>query len=325
MRGTPTILLLAAVAIGGCRTNVKTNIGVPLASRSDHTVWRGRHFSGEIITSRHYRIHTTVKRAELLRSLPGFMEAAHRNYLAMTHLDDTSADGPLPVYMMATRAEWALLTEEVLGFNKDAALSIAAGGYHYKGVCVFWDIGGANVYSVAAHEGLHQFLNQRLIDPLPMWLEEGLCVSSEGHRIRQQHVQFTPDKNPFRFSALRTGIIQGYWLNIADLLPMDATDVVTKGTRKSVSYYGQLWAISMFIRSHPIYAQGLRRLLADAEAGRVAQVLKIDPEVMAELKHRGRAYNRLLSEPVFCHYITDDLDGFNREALAFARRYVGLR
>jgi hypothetical protein len=157
-----------------------------------------------------------------------------------------------------------------------------------------------------------------------MWLEEGLCVSAEGHQINDGYVKFTPDRNPFRFSALRTGIIQQHWLPLAQLLPMDAGDVIQKGTRRAVSYYGQLWAMSMFIRAHPVYSQGLKRLIRDAEAGRFAEAMHIPTATMARLRPLGRVYNRKLSEPVFRHYITGDLATFDREVLGFAKKYVGL-
>jgi len=309
----------------GCGNSAAPDLGEPLAIESASEPWQTGGTAGEVLTTEHYRIYTTAKRRMIVSNLPGFMEAAYTQYLDMTGLDPIPGDRRLTIYMMATRSEWALLTENVMPARRTGVLSIEAGGYYYKGSCVFWDIGGAGTFQVAAHEGLHQFLDHRLRDRLPMWLEEGLCVSAEGHQIHDGYVTFTPNRNPFRFSALRTALVERHWLPIAQLLPMDAGDVIQKGTRRAVSYYGQLWAMSMFIRGHAAYRHGLKRILADAEAGRFAQTLAVPSDSFDRLKRLARTYNRQISEPIFRHYITEDLAGFDRELKNFASRHVDLR
>lgn len=323
-----TLLLALAVALSGCggpeQRRAAGQTAISLETRVASAPWLAGRSTGEILTTRHYRIFTTARRPALLRYLPGFMEAAHRQYLSLTGLAGRTDNQPLPIYMMGTRAEWALLTKKIAGPQRDILLSIEAGGYFRDGVCVFWDSGPTTTFSVAAHEGLHQFLHYRLKDRLPMWLEEGLCVSAEGHQITNGSVRFTPDRNPFRFSSLRRGILRGYWLPIAELLPMDAGDAVAKGTDRAVSYYAQLWVLSIMLRTGPDYRRGFDELISDAEAGRFAESLGLPPGTLSLLSKRGRAYNRKMSAPLFRHYITDDLDAFDREYLAFARRFARL-
>jgi len=321
------IFLSAAVMLTaclGCNPSTESN-GASLATEVSRSPWNSSYSGGEVLTTRHYRIYTTSTDRRLLRLLPGFLEAAYANYLRLTGLADKQAPEPMPLYMMATRREWALLTENVVSrAQRSVYLSIEAGGYCYRGVCVFWDIGGAGTFAVAAHEGLHQFLYHRLKNPLPLWLEEGLCVSAEGHEITGNRVRFTPQRIASRIVNLRAAIVQGRWMPIRRILPLDGGDVAVKGTSHAVGYYAQLWALANFIRSHPLYSEGLRRLFADAEAGRFRQALNIPPSVLRQLTRRGRRYNQTLAEPLMRHYITEDLDAFDREYLAFAKQVAGL-
>jgi hypothetical protein len=284
--------------------------------------WTTGHSSGHVITTRHYRLYTTSKNRTLVTYMPGFMEAAYANYLALTGLTPRGEASPMPIYLMASREEWAALTTKVVGAQANIYLSISAGGYCYKGVCVFWDIGGLGTMAVASHEGLHQFFSHQLADQLPLWLEEGLCVTAEGYDITGENVHFTLDRNTSRFNHLRTAIVQDCWIDLRQLLPMDAGDVVGGDRENTLGYYGQLWALVQFIRSDPRYSAGLARLLADAQAGRLHEAIAVPASALKTLRRRGRIYNRTVAEPLFAYYISKDIDSFNREYYAFAKALV---
>jgi len=318
------VVLLSVLILGSCQAPTPIERGAPLVTKVTRTAWNSPGSTGELLRTKHYRIYTTATRPEVARYLPAFMEAAHQNYLVLTGLDDPPGNEPLTIYMMATREEWALLTENVIEMGREKYLAIEAGGYFHNGVCVFWDIGGNATFSVAAHEGLHQFLASQLTDPLPTWLEEGLCVSAEGHQIHANRVLFTPNRNSLRLAALRRAITQGHWLSLSKLLTTDPGEIVAQGTRKSVSYYSQLWALSVFIRTHPTYSVGLRRLVRDAQLGRIARTLGIVPSEMLRLAASPRIYNRALGERFVRQYISEDLEELGREYLAFANKLAAL-
>lgn len=311
------------LTLTGCQPPGAGNGGISLITKVHRTPWNSEHSAGELLTTDHYKLYTTSRNSTVTNYLPGFLEAAHENYLKLTGLPDRPDDPPHVVYMMGSREEWVILTKNVLHAHRDLYLSIEAGGYCYQGVCVFWDLRGHGTFSVAAHEGLHQFLHRRMRNHLPMWVEEGLCVSAEAHEISGQTARFHPEHNPFRFSSLRKAFLQGHWMPLRKLLPLDGGDVATKPTEQAVGYYAQLWALSMFMRSQPAYSEGLNRMIADAQEGRFRQVLKIPPNVWRTL--RGRVYNRTVAEPLFRHYITTDLDSFDREYGDFARRFAELK
>ncbi|MBS3734903.1 MAG: hypothetical protein KGY99_08245 [Phycisphaerae bacterium] len=318
----PAVLIAAVV---GCEPRgSQPPAGQSLLTEVQRRRWQTPHGAGVALRSAHYEIFSTADRPALRRYLPGFMEATHKRYLALTGLPDTPRAEPMAIYMLAGRREWAALTRDVFG-PKTPALHIEAGGYCHEGVCVFWDIGGTATLSVAAHEGLHQFFHHRLREQLPMWLEEGLCVLAEGHRVDGQAVRFTPSENPQRFTALRSALVNQHWLALPDLLETDAGDVVGRGTQRAVAWYAQVWALARFIQSHPRYRAGLHRLLSDAAAGRFADALGLPAGALTKLRRRGRAYNRTVSVPLFEHYISDDLDTVAAEYRAYAERIADLR
>jgi len=308
-------LLVGLVGLGGCNNNAAAP-GTPMVTAVRARPWNTPHSTGTELRTEHYTIYTTTNNRVLREYLPGFMEAAHANYLALTGLSDRKLPRPMVIYMMADRREWLDLSRSVFGRRSEMFNSLAAGGYSYKGVGVFWDIGNLATFAVAAHEGLHQFFHHRLADRLPLWLEEGLCVTAEGYEISGDSVTFTHRRNTIRFNDLRTAIIQGRWIPLPKLLTMDSTEALAGGTEEAVGYYGQLWALIMFIRSDQGYRAGLERLLADAEAGRLHQAIGVSAARLA--------YNKQVAEAIFRHYISDDLAGFGEDYAAFAKRLVKL-
>ncbi|MFA6133672.1 MAG: hypothetical protein WC869_06610 [Phycisphaerae bacterium] len=280
--------------------------------------------TGSCLASQHYVVYCTTNNRALETFLPGFMEAAYDNYLALTCLSERRLKEPLPIYLMGTRAEWASLTTSVVGANAKTYLALQAGGYCYQGVCVFWDIGNLPTFTVASHEGFHQFLHHRLADRLPMWLEEGMCTVAEGYDLSEDHVTFTADRNVLRFSDLRNAIVAGKWIPLGKLLPMDAGDAVVGSNVEAVGYYGQLWALQQFIRSRPDYKAGLTRLLADAEKGKLNTAMGMTAPQLAQLRSNGKAYNQTVSPVLFRQYICSDLAGFERDYFAYAKKIARL-
>jgi len=280
--------------------------------------------NGRELTSAHYRIFTTASNRTLVAYMPGFMEAAYGNYLDLTGLADRPGAEPMPVYLMATRQEWVALTESVVGKNAGPHLQLQAGGYCYKGTCVFWDIGSLATFSVAAHEGLHQFFYHRLRERLPMWLEEGLCTLAEGYQVNGDMVTFTVDRNIFRFTDLRAALVQSRFRRLEELLSMDSGEAVGGSTYQAVGYYGQLWALAQFIRSNDTYRRGMQRLLANAEAGNLHQALGMSPQELGNLRRQGKTYNKTVSLPLFRAYVSSDLAGFEKEYRAFAQKLARL-
>lgn len=312
------------LAAAGCAARPQVQ-ATPLARDFAVQPWNWGDLPGQRLLSEHYEIFTTSRSSEVLRYLPGFLEAAHANYLRLTGLGDVPARRRMGVYMMASREQWVDLTRSALGPRAELFLAIQAGGYCYDGVCVFWDSGGVGTWSVAAHEGMHQFCSARLRDRLPMWLEEGLATLAEGFQMNGPAVAFTPDRNSGRFGDLRNAIIQGWWVPLPQLLAMDGGDAVQDSRPgKATGYYGQVWALAVLLSGEPELRARRDRLLGDAEAGRLGEAMGLAPQSLAALRRAGRAYNRAVSTRLFRHYVADDLAAFEQQYRAFARRLAKL-
>jgi len=320
------VILLAAATAGlpGCPpATPPKQAATPLTTRVQRSSWGGPAGPGIILTTPHYRLYTTTRSHALQTYLPGFMEAAYAHYLDLTGLSERPVQQAMEIYMPASRREWDAMTVAVLGEGTPAR-RLEAGGYCYKGKCFLWQVGGTGTFSVAAHEGLHQFLYHRLRDGLPMWLEEGLCVLTEGHQFDGNAVRFLPEHNPARFNSLRSAILREGWIPLRDLLVMDSTDAVSGGTQRAVGYYGQLWALALMLREKPAYRAGLSHLMADAAAGKLHEALGLPRKALDAIQRHSRAYNQAVGERVFRHYFSGDLDAFEREYLAYAKALTGI-
>ena len=272
--------------------------------------WNFAGVGGVQLASEHYRIYTTTNNPALLNYLPGFMESARGQYAALTGLDEQARpEAPLSVYVLANRQQWAVLTRRVTAPRQELFLSIESGGYTYGDVCVLWDLGYFATFSVAAHEGMHQFLRRRLSQRLPSWAEEGLCVLAEGFEVAGSTVRFDPQRNPLRMSNLRKAILGGRMRDLEGLLSTQAGENLAAAPRRAPEYYGQLWALMMFIRSDARARAGLKRMIADARAGRIGRTWP-SPDAPAA-SAPGVA--------VFRHYIDPDLEAFEKRFRAYAK------
>lgn len=291
-------------------TNVTRSTRIPVQTLT----WGKEAMGGKQLASEHYRIYTTVNGA-LLKTLPGFLEAAYDNYLVITQLRDAELPAKMPVYMMATRNQWAALSDSKFGMRNSPAVVIDTGGYSYRGINVCWNIGGIATYSVASHEGMHQFLYHRLKNKLPLWAEEGLSTTAEGFVIGRGTVTFTPDKNLTRMANLRHAIINGLWISLELLLTTDTKQMAARGQNQVLGYYGQLYALTSFLRGSTTYGPGWYKMFRDAQRGQLKK----------RRQPRTRNLRRATRYPgVFAHYITTDFATFEKEYLRYTRKMVHL-
>jgi hypothetical protein len=313
----PLILLVATALSAGCNGKpTPPEASYSLRTPVKRDVWQLANGSGAVLQTRRYHIFTTVRRDRLLEKVPGFMEASYANYLRLTGLEERPVHEPMTVYLMATRSQWANLTEHVIGRR----IPLEAGGYCYEKTCFFWDIGVRGTLSVAAHEGLHQFFRHQLTDQLPLWLEEGLCTTAEGFEIHAGRVVFTQDRNVERFNAARQAMTRKYWLDLPVLLRRHSQEAVsTHHTAKAVGYYGQLWALVQYIRSIPRYRQGMQQLVRDARAGVLHTKLGMTRRGLRQLRRNALVYNRTVAVPLFRAYVEEDLDAFEEGYRAYTR------
>ena len=327
---TMVALLAALLSAAGCQhaavPATAPAVARPLAHPATETAWSFGGAQGRQLTSRHYRVLTTTARQGAGNNIVGFLEAARAYYVDLTGLQAVQPlDGDkLVVYLFQTRQEWAALTERITGQSRDTVLKVRAGGYCYRGVCVFWDIGTIHTYSVAAHEGLHQFLHHATRHRLPHWVDEGLAVLAEGFRLDGQVVTFEPSDNLLRINTLRNALLGDRWRTAERLTSMTSMQNLEESPFNGGDYYAQLWAMLLLIRSDASYTAGLHRMCRDAADGTLAESLGITPLAYRRLLRDPSAYAAEVGPRAFRHYIDDDPDRFERRYVAFARELAHL-
>ncbi|MCD4825155.1 MAG: hypothetical protein K8S55_11150 [Phycisphaerae bacterium] len=298
-----SLFCLSLTWMAGCQSHPPLPTGQPLTVAIQQNAWDNKGRDGQELVSTHYRIYTTVRKQRLLDVLPGFLEAAWANYADFTGLQVTRHE-QMPVYMFASRAQWVEFTDGLFGKNAPPSMHIESGGYTYQGVTVCWDIGGLATFTVAAHEGLHQFLYYALRDRLPRWADEGLATTAEGFVLTQIRVRFTPGKNITRIVDLRQIILNDKWMSMKELLTTHTLKALGGGRIKGLGYYGQLYALMLFLRTDEIYRPRWQAMLADAVDGRLKE--KRDPVKQFKL------------------YIAKDLDAFEAKYRTFAAKLAQL-
>lgn len=308
-----TILLLVAAC--GCQDQKNARLEYPSKSLSTpihESDWGTR---GLCLQTPHYKIYTTIKDSRIDVVLPGFMEAAYGLYEQLTNSSPTP-EFPLEMYMVASRQEWARMTQQLFGsFGPDSF--IENGGYTFRGVTVCWNIGGMNTFSVAAHEGLHQYLWFFYKNRLPLWAEEGLATQCEGFIVSNNSVRFTPQENMMRLDSLRTAIQTGDWLPIEKLLVTTSKKQLGQGELYGLGYYGQLYVLVRFLRSHKVYGPRWAKMLDDAKTGKFPAIFGEKATALPPA-----LYYQAIAVRAFRHYIGADMETFDKEFKAYAEKVV---
>ena len=312
--GTWGVIALFAI---GCESPIESK-ATSLNVRQTMTPWTGGPAGGVLIESDHYRVFTTVGPGVLRDGFAGFLEAGLSEYQRLTMLTIRDDCKPMETYLLASRDQWAKLTEATLG-PKGPSSVVEQGAYTYRGVTVCWNIGGLATYAVASHEAMHQFLQHRLVDRLPRWANEGWATTAEGLLVHGGTVRFTPNRNVLRLGDLERALTQGHWMPIRELLSGDTMDRARVGQRQAVSMYGQLYALMHLLRNEPDYRDGLMKLMADAARGTLRTHL-----TAREKRLTGQAYHQATARKLFEIYITDDLDSFEIKYKTYARDLIGL-
>lgn len=219
-------------------------------------------------------VRTTVRDRAMLIRLPSFIELsqAHARH-AIAPL--ANPQERITTYMLGTRAEWESLTQRLLGEHAGVYLAMERGGFAAGTVGVYRDIGPKDSFTIAAHEGWHQFANAALTDKLPVWLDEGIACYIEGFRWSEADPD-TPDFRPWanleRYDQLRRAASSGTLMSLHTLVNTRPQDHMRtdKGADRVLTYYAQLWALVHFFRERG-YSTGLSRALVLAQDGRLLE------------------------------------------------------
>lgn len=297
--------------------------GAPVEASAPMTVeaWSFQGEAGSRIRTRSYRLHTTGRESIHASRLPVFLEAS------LDHA--TRALGPLPrpegvmdTYVMGTRAQWELLTRQLMGAQAHVYLRIPRGGFAAGGRSVLYDIGPHDTLAIAAHEGWHQYTQTVFRQTMPIWLEEGIAAYMEGYQWMPGGAApvFLPWANVERFDQLRAAAAEGRLMSLAHLLDARPQTLLHSSSEDTLTYYAQVWALVHFLREGEGGAHGgaLSELVQDAAGGRLYR------RVAARFgrEHAVTAARSLTGPLVFRAYFGDDVEAAGERYAAFVREVV---
>lgn len=303
-------LLGFSLALSGCAGRKTTPALVNVPYSTDE--WQFAHNPGYRIETDHYEIYTTLTDHVLVDALPQALESAYRNYRELT----PNAREPrerMKMYLFARRGEWENFTRRFGPHRARTLLKVRQGGFTERGVVVAEYVTHAVTFPLLAHEGLHQYLYYCADRRVPAWLNEGLAVYCEGQRWTADGLaEFDPWLNPQRRNTLSELILRNELFSLDELLRMNAGHVVGGSSYKISAYYGQVWALSLFLRdgAEGKYAAGFQRLLETLGSGNLEEIVRA-----AGGSAGRRPYN--FGRDLFTTFISDDLETVEREYRQF--------
>jgi hypothetical protein len=260
---------------------------------------------GHLIRTSHYQIYTTVDDADFYSGAAQIMEGALTQYQALAptvHLSPT----PMDCYIFANRSQWSHWTEHLAGINAHVYLLINRGGYTIGDTYVAYLVGESATWSVASHEGWHQFLAHNMVGRLPPFLEEGLATMFETIQWEGSLPRWNLLFNTRRASALHNAIENQQLWPLEGLVTMHAGNIVGQRGGRIEAFYAQDWAFAryLFNGNGGRFRPALNQILSDAAIGALH-----DPT--DTLNHREHGWNPAGVKPLLEYYLKMPLQQFD--------------
>ena len=277
---------------------------------------------GVAIRTPRYLIYTTIEDERLRAAVAQVMEGAYEQYRLLAPGVAPSGE-PMRCYVFGQRRQWTQFTESRTGEDAAIYLQITRGGYTVGDWFVAYDIGGGATYSVAAHEGWHQYVARHFKGRLPPFLEEGVACLFETVRMRGnphaggQLPRWNWGVNPTRSAGLRDAVEAGRLWPLEQLITLHAGEVVNQPRERIDAFYAQNWAFARFLwdAEGGRYRPQFQRLLEETAAGTLN-----DPT--GTLRHARRNWNPAAAKPILEHYLGQELATIEAAYLAYVGQLV---
>ena len=267
--------------------------------------------TGKILRSTHYQIHTTIDDPIVLRKLPQVLEGAYGQYQRFAAAPVTNFK-PMKCYVFSRRREWAEFTSKHTGTDAAIYLQITRGGYTIGDWFVSYFVGETATYSVAAHEGWHQYVARHFKGRLPPFLEEGTACMFEHIKFPGDLPRWDLSLNPNRTSGIRKAYENKKLWPLEKLVAMHAGDVVQLPGDRIEAFYSQNWAFARFLWEYNDgqYRRAFKKLLAETAAGN-----PYDPT--GSLSRASNAWAPASVKPMLEHYLGKPLSDVDVEYQQF--------
>jgi hypothetical protein len=279
----------------------------------DSQQWQYANRAGKILHTPHYLIHTTLSDPDVLARLPQVMEGGYAQYQIFAG-NLPESDKPMNCYVFAKRNEWADFTQRHTGADAAVYLQITRGGYTVGDWFVSYYVGGDATYSVAAHEGWHQFVSRHFKGRLPPFLEEGTACMFESVRFMGSLPRWDVSINPARTLSLRNSIESQKLWPLEKLVTMHAGDVVRLPGDRIEAFYSQSWAFARFLSEYNNgqYLPAFRKLMSDTATGNPSDRTQ-------SMRKAMNLWSPASVRPMLEHYLGKDLKAIEQEYQGFIR------
>jgi len=305
-----SILLL----LGGCAPSPSRFTGPVRATPVKVENWNFRNKPARVLETLNYRIHTTIDDDDAVLDLAQLMEGALSQYRRIAPSVQLT-DEPMECFLFQSRPEWAIFTKNRTGADAAVYLQISRGGYTVRDWYVAYFIGDVGTYSVAAHEGFHQFVARHFKTRPPPFLEEGLATMFEEVRWERRLPRWDLSHNNGGRMGLRNALEDGTLIPLERLVAMHAGQIVERPRQEVEAFYAQSWGFARFLWEGEggRHRSALQRLLEDAAAGTLYSDGGLRTTVTATWKPKS-------VKPMLEYYLGERLPEIEKSYLRYIRR-----
>jgi hypothetical protein len=296
------LLPLVFLLVGCAHTDRVRPTQLNESAPTEFEPWAVEGSPGYRVSLPHYVIYSTIADHQTLVRIGQVMEGALIAYRNLTP-QVPPTNRPMESFLFQTRTQWAAYTRAHTGEDAAIYLRVNRGGYTVGDKFVAYWIGDVGTFSVAAHEGWHQYVARHLKGRLPPFLEEGTACLFEQVEWIDGLPRFDVTRNSPRLLSLRAAVDEGEMYPLAKLVRMHAGQVVGQRNSRIESFYAESWAFARFLNEADggRYQPALHQMLLDASRGQLYADNTVEDAA-------GPLWDPASARPMLEHYLAMDLD-----------------
>lgn len=309
-------IALMMLALAGCASSAQPGEvdGPKEPAPFETKPWVYQTNPGNELDSSHYKIYTTISSTEIQKSLVQVMEGALQQYQKIAPGVPLTTS-PMECYVFGSRQQWVQFTREHTGIDARIYLQINRGGYTVRDWYVAYNVGESAMYSVAAHEGWHQFVSRHFRGRLPPFLEEGIATMFEDIHWQDDLPHWNLAVNRQRVAALRRAVQNNCLYPLPELVTLHAGNVVNQSDNRIEAFYAEDWAFASFLYNGDggKWRKPMRQLMSDVADGSV-----FDPSGVH--KNSQLPWNPAGVRPMLEHYLGESLETIDADYQKFVHK-----
>lgn len=303
---------LLVIWAAGCAESARNWQGPSAPAMLVTEGWNFGDAPGRVIRTAHYNLYTTIEDERILAVVPQVLEGALLQYRLLVP-DIPLTSRPMDCYLFANRTQWAAFTAAHTGEDAQVYLQVLRGGYAHGDRTVTYFLGDLSTYSVAAHEGWHQFVARHFKTRLPPFLEEGIASMFESVTFEGDLPRWNLSVNYNRIDKLRAAVASGNLWPLDELMRLHAGEVIALPAERIEAFYAQNWAFARFLweGEQGSHRAAFQQLLHDSAMGTLPPGLAVGMS--------GGTWRPDAIAPLLAHYLEMPMDEVDRRYQAYVR------